>query len=134
MGTWGYGTFEGDGAMDWLDGLADSEGIWFLERSLLGEVDDGAHLNSEEGTSILAAAEIVYGLLNGPREGLPGEAVEWIRANGHVDAAVLKPVCERQLGRVLSEASELHALWAENKEDYPKWKAHVEALRNGLKD
>jgi len=135
MGTWGYRTFENDAAMDWLGDLTDSEGIAFLERSLLPKDDvEGAAMDADEAVEIAAASEIVYGLLNGPREGLPEESLDWLRDNEHVEAAVLKPVCERQLGRVLGDESDLRQLWEENKAEYPKWKANVEALRNGLKD
>jgi hypothetical protein len=134
MGTWGHRTFEDDTACDWLDDLAASDGAGFLERTLLGEAGEEGDLDSEQGVHILAAAEIVYGLLNGPREELPEEAVAWIKGHQHVDAACLKPVCERQLGRVLGDGSELRQRWQENKELYSDWKAHVEILRNGLKD
>jgi hypothetical protein len=136
MGIWGYQTFENDAAMDWLSDLANADGVGFLERSLLPKDSDyeEAYLDSEAGMEILAAAEIVYGLLNGPRQGLPHEAIDWIEAQKGMDAAVLKPICERQLGRVLGGQSELHELWKENAEEYPKWKANAETLRNALTD
>lgn len=133
MGTWGYKTFEDDTACEWLNGLAASEGTAFLEQSLLGGDDEG-RLDHTQAVHILAAAEIVYGLLNGPRGGLPEEARAWIDANRRFEVACLKPVCERQLGRVLSEQSELRQRWQENKQAYPDWKAEVESLRNALMD
>lgn len=134
MGTWGYQTFEDDTACDWLSELEKSKGTEVLERSLSPEGDEESYLESEDGIGILAAAEIVYGLLNGPREGLPEEAIQWIGDHQHLDVSCLKPVCERQLGRVLFEHSELRELWEENEEEYPAWKSHVQTLLEGFRD
>lgn len=133
MGTWGYKTFEDDTACDWLYDL-EAEGMKLLERSLSPEGKEGDFLQMDDAIAILAAAEIVYGLLNGPRDGLPDEAIEWINANKEADVSCLKPICEGQLGCVLSKNSELRQVWEENTEDFPEWKANVEALRDGLKD
>ncbi len=133
MGTWGYKTFEDDAACDWLSGLTASQGGALLEQALLAGDDEG-RLDYARAVHILAAAEIVYGLLNGPQSGLPEQARTWIDANRRLDVACLKPVCERQLGRVLSEQSELRQRWQQNKQDYPDWKANVESLRNALMD
>ena len=36
------------------------------------------------------------------------------------------------VGRVLQPKAEIHELWAENEDDYPKWKASLESLRSRL--
>lgn len=134
MGTWGYQTFEDDTACDWLDDLAQSNDAAFLEQSLQIDAGDEDDLDAEGAVHILGAAEMIYALLNGPQRELPEEARQWIAANQDLDVACLKPVCERQLGRVLSDRSELRQRWRENKELYPAWKANVESLRNALMD
>lgn len=134
MGTWGYQTFEDDTACDWLDDLVQSNGTAFLEQSLQIDAGDEDDLDSEGAVNILAAAEIIYALLNGSQRELLEEARQWIAANQSLDVACLKPVCERQLGRVLSDRSELRQRWQENKELYPTWKTSVESLRNALMD
>ena len=133
MGASGYGTFDDDTAMDWLAKLAVADDSELLGRSLTPEGAD-EYLPYDAAVGILAAAEIVYGILNGPREGLPKEALAWIAANKAADVACLKPVCERQLGCVLSEHSELRQRRQQNKELYPAWKKNIEALRDALKD
>jgi hypothetical protein len=133
MGTWGYKTFEDDTACDWLFDL-EAEGTDLLQRSLSPKTTGDDVLDVDSGVGILAAAEIIYGVLNGPREGLPDGAVNWIHANKNADVACLKPLCEGQLGRVLSDQSELRQLWEENAEDFENWKTNVESLRDALKD
>ena len=133
MGASGYGTFDDDTALDWLAKLAATEGPELLSRSLTPDGADG-HLSYDAAVGILAAAEIVYGILNAPRPGLPEEAVRWIGVNKAADVACLKPICERQLGCVLSEHSELRQRRQQNKELYPAWKKNIEALRDALKD
>lgn len=131
----GYGTFDEAAAVRWLEKLSDSEGGGLLEQTLLDPGKDDAPLDWGRGAELLAASEIVYGLLYGPRERVPERAAGWIRAHGHVDAACLKPVCERQLGRVLSEESELYRHWQQQDEAvYEAWRADVEVLRTGLTD
>lgn len=133
MGASGYGTFDDDTALDWLSCLAAAEGAELLGRSL---TPDGAaeHLTYDAAVGILAAAEIVYGILSAPRPGLPKEALAWIAANKAADVACLKPICERQLGCVLAEHSELRQRQQQNKQLYPAWNKNVEALRDALKD
>ena len=133
MGTWGYKTFENDSASDWLFDL-EAEGTDLLARSLSPEDTDDAFLDADNGIAVLAAAEIIYGVLSSPREGLPDSAVKWINANKNADVACLKPLCEGQLGRVLGKQSELRQLWEENTEDFENWKGNVESLRDALKD
>ena len=134
MATRGYRTFEDDAARAWLDRLGASEGTELLELALLGQADEEAYLDYNQAVEILAAAEILHGLLYGPREGVPERAAQWIESHGQVDVACLKPVCERQLGRVLAEPCELHRAWQENKELYPKWKANVLELQRAMTD
>jgi len=133
MGTWGYNTFENDSASDWLFDL-EAEGMDLLQRSLSPKMTGNDFLDADSGVGILAAAEIIYGVLSSPREGLPDDAVKWINANKDADVACFKPLCEGQLGRVLSEQSELRQLWQENDEDFENWKTNVESLRDALKD
>jgi len=133
MGAWGYKTFEDDTACDWLYDL-EEEGTELLARSLSPKNVEDGFLEFDDAIAILAAAEIIYGILSTPREGLPEGAVKWINANKDADVACLKPLCEGQLGRVLSEQSELRQLWEENADDFENWKTNVESLRDALKD
>jgi len=130
MGTWGIGTFENDDASDWLYDLEASAGVAFLEGSLKSE--PAAYLEAPDAENILAAAEIINGILNGPREGLPENALAWIDAHRDADVAALAPRAVQLIGRVLAGNSELHELWQESDEDYPAWKADVEDLRRRL--
>lgn len=76
MGPWGIGTFDDDTASDWLDEFVDAPSADALRRTLAAS-DDG-YLEFTEAVGFLAAAEIVAGVLTGPREGLPDQALTGI--------------------------------------------------------
>lgn len=50
------------------------------------------------------------------------------------DASPLKSLAAAAVRRVLADASELRELWAENAEEYPKWRSNVESLAARLDD
>ncbi len=131
MGAWGVHTFEDDTTMDWLDELLEvNEPLEFLAESLdLEEIDE---LEYEECAAVLAASAIIDGLLNGPNEDLPGEAVEWIEEHHELDVRPLAASAVAGLTRFFDDSSELNALWSENEELYPEWRARIDALAQRL--
>jgi hypothetical protein len=130
MGTWGIKTFDNDGNSDWLWDLEETDDASLLEESLAPRSED--YLEAPDGEVILAAAEIINGIKNGPREGLPDEALDWITAHKNLDVSKLLPKAIRMIDRLLGEKSELKELWQENKEDFPLWLADVNDLKNQL--
>lgn len=131
MGAWGVHTFEDDTTMDWLDELLEvNEPLEFLAESLdLEEIDE---LEYEECAAVLAASAIIDGLLNGPNEDLPEEAVEWIEEHHELDVQPLAASAVAGLTRFFDDSSELNALWSENEELYPEWRARIDALAQRL--
>lgn len=132
MGTWGIKTFEDDTACDWIYDLEESDGLEFL-RASLNPAEEGGYLRFMSCVPILCASEVIHGILFGPREGLPEDAIKWIGENKGLDVAGLRALCVEKIGRVLGENSELNELWEENEEEYASWKANVVALQEALR-
>ena len=123
MGAWGYGVFEDDSALD------------FLEEELIGQADPrpvmarafseglGPELDYEQGCAVLVCALVLSALV----EGHPldhSEEPEWARWRMSVSAldyGALYEAAAKALEGVLGSGSELRQLWEENKEDYPAW-------------
>ncbi len=127
MGAWGMKTFENDTASDWIWDLEESNDTSVLESALKPEEYEG-YLEGPDGENALAACEIINGILNNPREGLPDNAIAWITSHSNLDMTPLIPGALKMLKRVLADNSELNELWAENETDYPAWKSGVEEL------
>jgi len=123
MGTWGIGTFDDDTASDWLDEFVDEPSVELLRRTFAAS--DEGYLEFTEGVGFLAAAEIVAGVLTGPREGLPEEALRGIASLTPGDVADLRQLAARKARRVLADQSELQELWSDNEKDNAAWRSHV---------
>jgi hypothetical protein len=132
MGTWGIKTFENDGTSDWLWELEETNDLSALAQALAPEETE--YLEAPDGEIIIAAAEIIQGIKNGPREGLPENALKWISDHKHLDVSSLIKPANELLDRVLNGKSELRELWEENAEDFGQWVADVTELRNMLID
>jgi hypothetical protein len=132
MGTWGVKTFENDGSLDWLYTLEECDDTSALEDALNPE--DVNDLDATDGEMILAASEVILGILKSPREGLPEEAIKWIKSHKKLEVSPLVSRAVNLIGKVIEKDSELKELWEENEEDFPKWKEDVEDLLLKLKD
>lgn len=130
MGTWGIKTFDNDGNSDWIYDLEEFDDLSLIEEAL--SPGDTEYLEAPDGEVILAAAEIINGIRAKPREGLPGEAVDWINNHKTLDVSGLIEKAITMIDLVLSEKSELRELWEENEEDFPQWKADVLDLKEKL--
>src|SRR5262245_13730309 len=115
MGTWGTRTFDDDTASDWLDEIGQEPSVTFLRETL--EMPVEGYLEFETCVGFLAAAEIVAGVLKGPREGLPEEAVAVIQALAGADVEPLRKLAGDKARLVLGESSELRELWSENSDE-----------------
>lgn len=127
MGCWGTGTFENDDAMDWVFGLDENAGLSPVEQ-VLHAPEDGEFLEAPEASEALAAAEVVAALLGHPAADLPVDVARWVAEHRGLDARPLRESALLRTRAVLGDNSELRELWEENEEEFPFWKATVEAL------
>jgi hypothetical protein len=128
MGAWGAKAFENDAALDWLAEL-EVRGVLALRAVLSGvaELERDEYLDQEEGSTAIAAAEVVAAALGRGRDRVHPEANAWLDANaGEIVAEDLDPA-RRAVERVLAENSELRDLWDENG-PHAAWHADVGAL------
>ena len=125
MGAWGYGSFDNDSAMDWLGDLTDTD------PSIVGELlDDVAgattHLDDDDASAVLAAAELVAAAHGKGDDRLCDTAAEWIAANRSSIATLDLSVARRAVERVFA-SSELRELMDEAGDD-GEWHAGVREL------
>ncbi|SIS74393.1 DUF4259 domain-containing protein [Neptunomonas antarctica] len=132
MGAWGIGVFDDDTSCEVIEDAMD-EGL------SISELVDQAISSSEckyleytECHEIIVAAAMVNSLINKVSyDGIDG-LDKWL-SKQHLDTVVpFKGKLAAALSRVLGESSELNELWAGNEDDYPTWKANLEAIIHDL--
>ena len=123
MGAWGFKTFEDDSSLDWLADLADAKPHQFLRECL--DLDGIDCLEYMHCTGVLCSAVMIDGLLNGPTDDLPEEALEWLKTHKKLKVTPLVPLAIEGLDRLLEDESELNELWRENTELYRNWKKSI---------
>ncbi|QDT05370.1 hypothetical protein K227x_37700 [Rubripirellula lacrimiformis] len=133
MGSWGPRSFEDDIACDWLEDLLDSDPIAFFDHCL-----DLSGLDSLEMLAcigVVCTAEMIRGLLCGPRDGLPESAHRWLQQNDSLDVLVqsLVPSTVDGLRRVLSPDSEMYQQWDDAGPEFDAWHNNVESLLHELR-
>jgi hypothetical protein len=126
----GIGTFDHEGAVDWLEHPDGGTGLDSLERVLA--VAEEGYLDRGTCVALLGAAEIVAGALSGPRPGLPSSALRVIASLTRAQAEPLRAVAARQVRRVLGAHSELREYWDEHDMEFPLWRASVLELCDRL--
>lgn len=128
MGAWGVGSFENDGALDWLADLQD-EGLAAVRRALSAVVDAAEQPDAPDSCNALAAAEVVATLAGKPCADLPAEVQDWCKGKGP-PAAELRAQAQAAVDAVLAD-SELKELFAET-DNFGEWTAAVADLRSRL--
>jgi len=120
MGAWGEKAFENDSALDWIAEL-ESAGVDLLRDALLcvAETDNDDFVDVDDGSAVIAAAEIVAAALGRGRDRLTSAARAWLDQNP--EAIVLNDLelARRAVERVLGSGSELRELWDETGADNP---------------
>jgi hypothetical protein len=129
-GAWGEGSFENDDALDWVGtcvrSISTSPVREALERALRG-----GYLEAPEGSSAVAAAEVVAAAKGRPNPKLPAELATWLKRRGPQPLSQLAPLAMRALTRIRDpKTSELRQLWDEGKP--AKWLAAVAELESRL--
>lgn len=128
MGAWGYGVFENDIACDWVYELLDSaDPVAFLGDALNPE-GMATYLEVDSGTNILAASETIRAITTGMRENLTPELSEWVVNIPPSSIRTLAPQAINAINHVISANSELNELWAEDEDEYAKWRTVVDEL------
>ncbi len=134
MGAWDYGFFDNDAAMDWVEELEDSDNPKaFFKRAFAAALKPG-YLDQDDAHAVTVSAVYIDFVLNGTHYGEDHETLlNFAIAHPKIKVDDLRGEAVKALQKVLGPDSELNSLWAENKEDYPTWKATIEDLIARLK-
>ncbi|QJD93455.1 DUF4259 domain-containing protein [Duganella dendranthematis] len=135
MGTWAVDAFGNDYAQDWAQDLHETSNLDAVADTLNTALDTPGELDAPFAAEALVAIEVLARLQGkgGPRTDDSASVDEWVEARKPKTKprADLAEKAVRALDRILSEESELRALWEES-EHYAEWLASVEDLRSRL--
>ena len=117
-GTWGYGQFENDEALDRSSDWADSGSAADIRRALEA-VQQLPYVEAPEAMTALVAAEVVAAALGRPSDDLPQDLKSWLAAQATQELEALAPLARAAISKVTApESSELYELWAEDVSDW----------------
>ncbi|RZI62527.1 MAG: DUF4259 domain-containing protein [Rubrivivax sp.] len=123
-GAWDHGSFDNDGALDWLGAFLARPSAASVEAALNAALRTGP-LESPEGESAMAAAEVVAAALGKPAQNLPKELAAWLQRADRAHYQKLKKLAGRAVNAVVSGSqSELRELWREDQKTFPLWQAN----------
>jgi ankyrin repeat protein len=110
MGTWGYKTFENDGAADWLYDLEEAQAVDFILKPIKAVNQARGKADLDDSLEALAAAEVIAGARYEPPQGVPPIAKKWIRRTGFSPNDATVKLALRAIGKVMA-ASQLADVW-----------------------
>ena len=132
MGPWGFGTFEDELACDWLEDLFDSDPVAFFAHCL--DLEGLDYLEYLAGIGVICTSELVHGLADRPRAGLPQAALDWIEAHRGLEVASFLPLTVSAMRRVIGSESELSVRWEDNEQWCDEWFRHASELLRCLEN
>jgi hypothetical protein len=130
MGTWGYKTFENDGAADWLYDLEEATEPGFLLKPLRAAIRAKGKIDLDDALEGLAAAEILAAARFDPPRDLPRIGRSWVKRMGFVpkdaDLNLARGAVEK-----ISKKSELADTW-DSEGKFAAWQKEVKRLSQRL--
>lgn len=128
MGTWGYGSFENDDALDWLAKL---DAVSQLDEALDVVIkNEGGYIEAGDGWMAVAASEVVAALNGQESNALPEETLKWVSEQPRPDAPLLQKA--RQAVDQVLTSGELSELWGEDPQNDMAWRAVLDDLKRRL--
>ncbi|WP_158549235.1 DUF4259 domain-containing protein [Lysobacter silvisoli] len=129
-GTWDYGQFDNDQALDTASDWAESGSVDSV-RNALTSAHSARYLASPEGVDALVAAEVVAAAMGRPSKKLPADLAAWLRQQPADRLRALAPQAQAAIARVRdAKGSELYELWAEA--ELERWLAQLDELSSRL--
>jgi hypothetical protein len=130
-GAWGDGSFDNDEALDWAATCAAAKSTSPVRDALQGALR-GKYLEAPQGSSAVAAAEVVAAARGKPSPKLPAELAAWIKRQPAQELSRLAPLARKALKRVRDpKTSELRQLWDEGKP--ARWLEAISDLESRLR-
>ena len=131
---WGFGSFENDAAVSWVETLEDADDLQMVEETLeevLAADERGDIPGPGESARAIAAAETVAALSEQPAKSLPEEIRQWCFDNPSVDLDEAQPKAMHALGVILNQSGLREVL--EDNGIADDWENEVEELRDRLR-
>jgi hypothetical protein len=116
MGAWGHQSFENDSALDWVSDFEHKKNkLRFLEKTFQQAIamsDD--YLEVDEGSSVIAAAEVLAALKGKAGTNLPPELATWVSQQSDHVSPELTPLALQAIAVIKNvDNSEIAGLWEE---------------------
>jgi hypothetical protein len=112
-GTWGYGQFDNDEALDRSSDWAEVGSVSDIQNALEA-VQRLTYIEAPEATTALVAAEVVAAAAGHRSPDLPADLSAWIDRQPAEKLIALTPAATSAISRIASsEGSELYELWAD---------------------
>jgi hypothetical protein len=129
MGAWGAGNFENDTALDWVCELEQATDLGVVKSAIADVLNCDAYLDADQGSTGLAAAEVVAALRDKPPDDLPEEVSAWVQAHSVTPDDALVQDCHKAVARIRdADESELKELWSEDQDSLAEWRAALDGL------
>ena len=123
MGAWNYGVFDDDTSYDALEDLMVSKDIMKDMEQYFDDVITSEYIEYDDGQYAIVSAAIIDTILNGTEQRCDDDSyIRWMESIKVLDVQPLKSKAVRALEAVLSDQSELKALWEDNEELYSSWR------------
>ena len=135
MGTWASDPFGNDDACDWSYGLAAASNLSVIDETfskIIAAAVDG-EIGSSDAAEGVAAAEVVARLIgnSGEKNSYTEDVDKWVARSKYKPDQNLIKKARAVLELVLSESSELYAVWKDS-EDFEAWKKSVLDTRSRI--
>jgi hypothetical protein len=119
MGVWGYGAFQNDDSLNWIEGLQDSTDLAYIEAAFDKVLSDTtSYLEAPEACEAIAAAETLAHLLGNIDSTSPAASPidDWVNKVKILPKQTIIEKAKSALKRLQEEPSELLELWEESTE------------------
>jgi len=129
MGAWGTGTFENDGALDFVGMIIQTEDLAAVESALNEVLAEDDYLDAYVAETGLVAGEVIAALRGQPGE-LPDDLSEWLAKRDSASEALANQA-QLAIHRIMAPDSELRELWEES-DEFDAWQDGIDDLLRRL--
>lgn len=130
MATWGYGNFDNDTALNWIESFADEPKPKKLEQAFKKIAEAGKLLEISACEEGLAGAELVAAMHGNPSIDLPQSVQDLIDEYKLAAPPEMRKAAQAVVTRIRTD-SELRALWEES-DEIDAWLEAVDDLYDRL--
>lgn len=132
MGTWDYGNFDNDGAMDFIGFFTEQDSLTPVETAFDAILAVEDYIDADYGVEAIAAAEVVALLRGHPSASVPDGLTTWHQSHQlTVNDALTTKAIQAVQKAADSDQSELRELWEDA--EFEEWYPHITDLLTRLR-